>query len=104
MTTFLFAKWFSDERTLEEEADRKIGWFLKLIFVGTATAVAYNFFPYMGMPPGFMSLVSLLTSLDNSSVKLTVQEILCYNNLSHFCMSRIPCLKEWEHLDCPVLQ
>ncbi|KAF7133439.1 hypothetical protein RHSIM_Rhsim09G0182800 [Rhododendron simsii] len=37
-----------DERTLEEEADRKIGWFLKLIFVGTATAVAYNFFPYMG--------------------------------------------------------
>ncbi|XAR71885.1 hypothetical protein NMG60_11018335 [Bertholletia excelsa] len=34
--------------SLEEEAERKIGWFFKLIFVGTATVVAYNMFPYMG--------------------------------------------------------
>ncbi|GAA0157093.1 hypothetical protein LIER_14432 [Lithospermum erythrorhizon] len=37
-----------DERSLEDEAERKIGWFLKLLFAGTATAVAYQFFPYMG--------------------------------------------------------
>ncbi|KAL6977529.1 hypothetical protein U1Q18_026328 [Sarracenia purpurea var. burkii] len=37
-----------DERTLEEEAERKIGWILKLIFAGTATVVGYQFFPYMG--------------------------------------------------------
>lgn len=33
---------------MEEEAERKIGWLLKLIFAGTATVVAYQFFPYMG--------------------------------------------------------
>ncbi|CAH9126397.1 unnamed protein product [Cuscuta epithymum] len=37
-----------DERSIEEEAERKIGWLLKLIFAGTATAVAYQFFPYLG--------------------------------------------------------
>lgn len=37
-----------DERNIEEEAEKKIGWVLKLIFAGTATAVAYQFFPYMG--------------------------------------------------------
>ncbi|XP_050385887.1 uncharacterized protein LOC126802319 [Argentina anserina] len=37
-----------DELSLEEEADRKIGWLLKLLFAGTATAVAYNIMPYMG--------------------------------------------------------
>lgn len=37
-----------DELSLEEEAERKIGWFLKLLFAGTATVVAYQFFPYMG--------------------------------------------------------
>ncbi|XP_071934417.1 uncharacterized protein [Coffea arabica] len=36
-----------DERSIEEEAERKIGWFLKLIFAGTATVVAYQFLPYM---------------------------------------------------------
>ncbi|XVE69511.1 hypothetical protein DITRI_Ditri09bG0157900 [Diplodiscus trichospermus] len=37
-----------DEAYLEQEAERKIGWLLKLIFAGTATFVAYQFFPYMG--------------------------------------------------------
>ncbi|KAL7160601.1 hypothetical protein ABFS83_01G107200 [Erythranthe nasuta] len=37
-----------DERALEEEAERKIGWVLKLIFAGTATVIGYNIFPYMG--------------------------------------------------------
>lgn len=37
-----------DELSMEEEAERKIGWLLKLIFAGTATVVAYQFFPYMG--------------------------------------------------------
>ncbi|XP_073130997.1 uncharacterized protein [Henckelia pumila] len=37
-----------DERSIEEEAERKVGWLLKLIFAGTATAVAYQLFPYMG--------------------------------------------------------
>ncbi|XP_019187781.1 PREDICTED: uncharacterized protein LOC109182153 [Ipomoea nil] len=37
-----------DERSIEEEAERKIGWLLKLFFAGTATVVAYQFFPYMG--------------------------------------------------------
>ncbi|XP_043704113.1 uncharacterized protein LOC122654190 [Telopea speciosissima] len=37
-----------DELSLEEDAERKIGWLFKLIFAGTATLVAYQFFPYMG--------------------------------------------------------
>uniref|UniRef100_A0A5B7BP48 ARM repeat superfamily protein n=1 Tax=Davidia involucrata TaxID=16924 RepID=A0A5B7BP48_DAVIN len=37
-----------DERAMEEEAERKIGWLLKLIFAGTASVVAYQLFPYMG--------------------------------------------------------
>ncbi|CAA2945341.1 Hypothetical predicted protein [Olea europaea subsp. europaea] len=36
------------QRSLEEEAERKIGWMLKLLFAGTATIVAYQFFPYLG--------------------------------------------------------
>ncbi|XP_077246203.1 ARM repeat superfamily protein isoform X1 [Tasmannia lanceolata] len=37
-----------DELSIEEEAERKVGWLLKLIFAGTASYVAYQFFPYMG--------------------------------------------------------
>ncbi|WZZ81932.1 uncharacterized protein LOC106367957 [Brassica napus] len=37
-----------EDLTLEEEAERKIGWMLKLFFAGTATYVGYQFFPYMG--------------------------------------------------------
>ncbi|KAM7506730.1 hypothetical protein LguiA_017183 [Lonicera macranthoides] len=37
-----------DERAMEQEAERKIGWMLKLLFAGTATVVAYQFFPYLG--------------------------------------------------------
>ncbi|KAL5732922.1 hypothetical protein ACOSQ2_032614 [Xanthoceras sorbifolium] len=37
-----------DELSIEQDAERKIGWLLKLFFVGTATAVGYQFFPYMG--------------------------------------------------------
>ncbi|KAL8093787.1 hypothetical protein AgCh_035607 [Apium graveolens] len=37
-----------DERAMEEEAERKIGWFLKLLFAGTATLVGYQFLPYLG--------------------------------------------------------
>ncbi|XP_021769287.1 uncharacterized protein LOC110733531 [Chenopodium quinoa] len=47
-STFLRTKGFSEELTLEEDAERKIGWVLKLIFAGTATAVGYHLFPYMG--------------------------------------------------------
>lgn len=53
---FSFSLWFSvvvigklsDELSIEEEAERKIGWLLKFFFAGTATFVAYQFFPYMG--------------------------------------------------------
>ncbi|KAL9271162.1 hypothetical protein AKJ16_DCAP25816 [Drosera capensis] len=38
----------TDELTIEEEAERKIGWLLKHLFAGTATAVGYHLFPYMG--------------------------------------------------------
>ncbi|KAJ7965104.1 ARM repeat superfamily protein [Quillaja saponaria] len=37
-----------DEVAMEQEAERKIGWLLKLIFAGTASAIGYQFFPYMG--------------------------------------------------------
>ncbi|KAK1572606.1 hypothetical protein Q3G72_035116 [Acer saccharum] len=37
-----------DELELEQEAEKKIGWLLKLFFAGTAAAVGYQFFPYMG--------------------------------------------------------
>jgi hypothetical protein len=33
---------------LEEEAERKIGWCLKIFFAGTATYIGYQFFPYLG--------------------------------------------------------
>ncbi|CAN1255209.1 Ribosome biogenesis protein NOP53 [Linum perenne] len=36
------------EVAMEEEAERKIGWVLKLIFAGTATTIGNQFFPYMG--------------------------------------------------------
>ncbi|KAK9063325.1 hypothetical protein SSX86_017195 [Deinandra increscens subsp. villosa] len=39
---------FPDERAMEEEAERKIGWLFKLIFAGTATVVGYSIFPYLG--------------------------------------------------------
>ena len=38
-----------DEISLEKEAERKIGWVLKLFFAGTATFVGYQIFPYLGM-------------------------------------------------------
>ncbi|KAH9767354.1 ARM repeat superfamily protein [Citrus sinensis] len=37
-----------DDLALEQDAERKIGWLLKLLFAGTAAAVGYQFFPYMG--------------------------------------------------------
>ncbi|KAK9162103.1 hypothetical protein Syun_003005 [Stephania yunnanensis] len=37
-----------EEITIEEEAERKIGWLFKLLFIGTASVVAYQFVPYMG--------------------------------------------------------
>ncbi|KAG6401408.1 hypothetical protein SASPL_138264 [Salvia splendens] len=37
-----------DEKSLEEDAERKIGWLLKLFFAGTATVIGYHLFPYMG--------------------------------------------------------
>lgn len=49
--TELLFRWFSnleDELALEEEAERKFGWLLKLMFIGTATYVGFQFFPYMG--------------------------------------------------------
>lgn len=39
----------SEDLALEEEAERKFGWVLKAIFVGTAGLVVFQFFPYMGM-------------------------------------------------------
>ncbi|KAG6516957.1 hypothetical protein ZIOFF_020333 [Zingiber officinale] len=38
----------SEDLALEEEAERKFGWVLKAIFIGTAGLVAFQFFPYMG--------------------------------------------------------
>ncbi|XP_024996406.1 uncharacterized protein LOC112529373 isoform X1 [Cynara cardunculus var. scolymus] len=37
-----------DERAMEEEAENKIGWLFKLIFIGTATIGGYHIFPYLG--------------------------------------------------------
>ncbi|KAL5568877.1 hypothetical protein UlMin_025452 [Ulmus minor] len=37
-----------DEIEMEQEAERKIGLLLKVLFAGTATIIAYQFFPYMG--------------------------------------------------------
>ncbi|KAL6893621.1 hypothetical protein ACP4OV_007719 [Aristida adscensionis] len=37
-----------DDRALEEEAEKKFGWMLKIFFLGTAGLVGYQFFPYMG--------------------------------------------------------
>lgn len=39
---------FADERSIEQEAEKKVGWLLKLIFAGTATVIGYQIFPYMG--------------------------------------------------------
>ncbi|KAK7379424.1 hypothetical protein VNO80_04884 [Phaseolus coccineus] len=37
-----------DELSIEEEAERKVGWVLKTIFFVTAGMAGYHFFPYMG--------------------------------------------------------
>ncbi|XP_057783128.1 uncharacterized protein LOC131000993 [Salvia miltiorrhiza] len=37
-----------DEKSLEEDVERKMGWLLKLFFAGTATIIGYHLFPYMG--------------------------------------------------------
>ncbi|KAL1191458.1 hypothetical protein V5N11_002287 [Cardamine amara subsp. amara] len=37
-----------DDLTLEEEAERKIGWCLKIFFAGTATYIGYQFFSLLG--------------------------------------------------------
>ena len=42
-------KWCTDDRALEEEAEKKFGWILKIFFLGTAGLVGYQFFPYMGI-------------------------------------------------------
>ncbi|MED6161503.1 hypothetical protein PIB30_061284 [Stylosanthes scabra] len=36
-----------DELSIEQEAERKVGWLLKTIFFATAGAAGYHFFPYM---------------------------------------------------------
>uniref|UniRef100_A0A1D1YUE2 Vacuolar protein 8 n=1 Tax=Anthurium amnicola TaxID=1678845 RepID=A0A1D1YUE2_9ARAE len=38
-----------DQISVEEDAERKVGWLLKIIFAGTASFIAYQFFPYMGV-------------------------------------------------------
>ncbi|ESW35594.1 hypothetical protein PHAVU_001G248100 [Phaseolus vulgaris] len=37
-----------EELSIEEEAERKVGWVLKTIFFVTAGMAGYHFFPYMG--------------------------------------------------------
>lgn len=53
-----FLNWVSillaDELSIEKDAERKIGWLLKLIFAGTASAVAYQLFPYLGLSIGLI--------------------------------------------------
>lgn len=34
-----------DEVALEEEAEKKVGWLLKVVFMATAGVVAWQFFP-----------------------------------------------------------
>ncbi|KAM6583115.1 hypothetical protein CsatB_010117 [Cannabis sativa] len=38
----------ADDLALEKDAERKIGWVLKLFFAGTATFFGYQIFPYLG--------------------------------------------------------
>ncbi|XP_050209002.1 uncharacterized protein LOC126659708 [Mercurialis annua] len=45
---FLVSNKPKDELTIEEDAERKIGWLLKFFFAGTAVFVGSQFFPYMG--------------------------------------------------------
>ena len=40
---------FPDQLSIEQEAERKVGWLLKTIFFATAAAAGYQFFPYMGI-------------------------------------------------------
>lgn len=37
-----------DDIGIEEDVERKAGWLLKLIFLGSGSFVIYNFYPYMG--------------------------------------------------------
>ncbi|CAN6463420.1 unnamed protein product [Victoria cruziana] len=39
---------FIVDTSIEEDAERKIGWLLKSIFAGMAVYFGYQFFPYMG--------------------------------------------------------
>ncbi|KAF9599492.1 hypothetical protein IFM89_038586 [Coptis chinensis] len=46
--SFLKGGGSSDNLSIEEEAEQKIGWVLKFIFVGTLSVASYQFVPYMG--------------------------------------------------------
>ncbi|KAG8097739.1 hypothetical protein GUJ93_ZPchr0013g36500 [Zizania palustris] len=51
-----------DDRALEEEAEKKFGWILKIFFIGTAGLGGYQFFPYtsyMGMKNGGIKYVQV---------------------------------------------
>ncbi|MQL82651.1 hypothetical protein Taro_015126, partial [Colocasia esculenta] len=50
----------------------------------------------------FFSAYGRVAMISSSYTKL--QETLCCNNLSPFCKSRIPCLREWELQGCHALQ
>lgn len=98
---------------IEKEAERKVGWLLKLIFAGTATFLGYQIFPYMGKK---LSLSCLLFSLtmkrfwfSNLSwcyleLNLFLQGITCCSNLCRSCESRIHCSRGWERLDWLAFQ
>ena len=49
----------SEEISVEEDAERKVGWLLKIIFVGTASYMGLQFFPYMGIPATILPSIQL---------------------------------------------
>jgi hypothetical protein len=58
----------ADELSIERDAERKIGWLLKLIFAGTASAVAYQLFPYLGMWIGFINDLEIARVVKSQSL------------------------------------
>ena len=85
----------ADELALEQDAERKIGWLLKLFFAGTASFVGYQFFPYLGLWIDFINNLErayvvekycLCGSCLTRCCNLNFQEKIWCNSPCHCCM------------------
>jgi hypothetical protein len=94
-------KCLTDDRALEEEAEKKFGWIFEDIlprncwpsWLPILSLHGYWFFLFLGW---IISIGYFLANLKVLLCLTSFQVITCFCNLSHFCVLRIPCSSGWE--------